>query len=485
MRFADDRSLVQSIDLHIDLRYIDDHLIPHSFGSGPDHDSGLLLPLMRLDRHRHTAIEVLDGTGAQIARLNRDEERRLIADGITHQTLGADHPDFPEIHRAIHAYIDSAAPVTERPPNSPIVARFLQLVRWLVRSLTALLPVHDSESPSSDRKPLTPREAIVARLAELDVSSDKLIRLLEDLDEYRAVHLLIADVPVQHSLPTGFVMTLRYTASVPIKKRSPVLILRRLIAGSLSWGTEIPIRAVGSSGSRHINVWAPRGFKVIDSGLVARREIGHLHWNTWHFDDDRLPIAAHVVVTSKDFRYATEPKFCVNFYSNKSGFFLESWLLSVAVALGILAFTIHLQYTEFDTSAKSTSSIIDSNFAATLLLLFPAIAVTIGGQRDEHRLASRTFALTRFFLFSMGIASAMCSLPFVFEMEASDARPVWYTGAWICFLVAIRLTVGGVNHLWRLSRTSDRWRNLRRKIERAKMPGVLQELGPEMVGDRV
>ena len=458
LRFLDDRTIAHEVELHIDLRYVDPRIVPHA----PNTDR-VLLPLMVLERSKHTAIDVYDSSGAVVGRLNRDEERKLVADGIACRCIGLGDPRIAIVRDHIFDYLN--APPIETDVNGP------RLLRWLRDVLMGLVRLIDIAAGRDGGAPpaVNARTLLIRDLREAGASVSEIADALPLIDNFRDRHLLLADLPYQAE-HGSFVVRLQYVEGVPVRELSFVRTSKRLIAGTLSWSARVPVRAVKHAAGFHMNVYAPPGFKVVDSSLLVRGRsaAGGPERLDWYFDNDRLPTASHVFVRPDDVPTEATVDLYVSLYSNRTGFFLESWLLSVAVAFLFIGFSMNLSAKGFALQSSSKGpAAFDPNFAATLLLLFPALAVTIISQRDEHRLSSRTFAQARFLLFALALGSVGSSLPFAMQLAPRLATWVWFASASICWTVAVRFTLGGFLHLWRLSGVRSTVLRAKRQIENA------------------
>jgi hypothetical protein len=473
VNFHDDRAIQHEVELHVDLRYVD----PRIHTCAPKTDV-LLLPLMTLKREGHTAIDIFDSDGSRIGRVNRAEERKLVADGIACRMVGHESSTLPDVRLAVFEYINE--------PLSPTLRRASKLRVWLSDALRAAAQHLDGSTARHNTGVPASRDQLIARLANLGVADHMIIEKLRDVDFYHANHLLVGEVPYRCGSGSQ-VVTMRYRSSVPPKPRTIKTIARRLCGGTLSVSAAIPLNAVAAAASFHVNVFAPVGFKVVD-GLVARCPSGHadpesamrkgilrnrpkdLQRNGCQLvlDDDRLPYACHVYVpngsASEDLPDAT---MYVSLYTNRTGFFLESWLVSVSVAALLLVYNLKAHQNGLPFQHEGVlDAPFDANFASAVLLLFPAISVAVITQRDEHRMAARTLALARSFLFLLALGGVVSALPFAVNFGPHLGLNLLLFGTVTSCFVAVRFTTGGLLHLWRVSNTRAQIMHTRRTVNR-------------------
>jgi hypothetical protein len=453
----DERVAIHEIDFHLDLRFVEPWVL--TLAPGTDQ---VVLPLLRLSRRRHARFEIFDGSGAVLPLPNRSEERRLVADGIACAAATKNSEGFVEIRDAIFRYIAAPPPIEATHPVGWLRRRLHRWWLWFGRLIGESEPSPDLTSE---------RDRFYRELNGLGLTTDGIEQIAPLLDQYRVEHWLLAEVPIKTVAvagsrsevpPGGQVVKVRFVEPVLPKKYGAWRLIRRIVAGSLSTGMQFEISSATHCDSLHVYVQSPRGFRVVDAGVACtwqdRDSRDHLR-NRWIPDDDSSPSAAHFFLDSDAFPFDTRVIAATSFYSYRTGFFLESWFLTLATALLFLGFTRHLQQSGFELGHAVA---FDPNFASTLLLLFPALAVTIVTQRDDHRLCSRTFALPRFLLFGIAVASVGASLPFAMQLPKDGARVAWFASSIVVWVITLRFTLSAVVHLWRVSKVRTAWQRLQR-----------------------
>lgn len=278
LTFLDDRTILREVLLHL-------YLPPDRFPQASTSGDSVPIPLLRLLRGAHTAFTVTDQSNCLLPFANHEEERHLIVDGLMdrYRLILADSDAGRDwIKDSIKDY---QKPITHS---------------WLYRVLRPIAgEVFELEPSNSER-------SVAERGSSLfpHVSADQLAQLVAEVNGWVSSHLLIALVP--HSfLVQPFVLRISYLESIPqraISLRHPRTLLRattRLVGGTLSWNTRVPMEGLTRASSFHINAFAPPGFRVIDAGL---RYTGPPPGDDplWVLDDDRLPSTGHVVWRRSD-----------------------------------------------------------------------------------------------------------------------------------------------------------------------------------------
>jgi hypothetical protein len=176
-------------------------------------------------------------------------------------------------------------------------------------------------------------------------------------------------------------------------------------------------------------------------------------------------MAGHTVASADQNSSRATSALHVNLYSNKTGFFFESLFISIFTSALLIIFSLSFEAHGFMLMSGEIIP-LNGDFVAGLVLLFPALAVTIIIQRDSHRLESRTFAVQRLFVLVVAISSAAASLPITLGVSEDDARRYWYTAAITCWILTARIVLSSLIHSWRISharhRISMKWRSIQK-----------------------
>ncbi len=331
---------------------------------------------------------------------------------------------------------------------------------------------------------------------------------LTETRRWQENYLLLVEIPVGSLHDDCAIITMSYTEHIPVAHvlssgtvniRTALSLFRKLVGGSLSRAVVLPVRAgTGTAESSHFLLEAPQGFRVVDARLrfeLRRRpqprgwfrgrlyELSRIQrplltsnsiaWSirnmimspVRHFmrlphrtvmvsrDDDRLPEVAHVHVARSSIP-VDNAFFIVNIYAYRSGFFTES-LLASWILFGISAiFYFHLRPIHF-TIANGHSKYVNANIAGALILLLPAAIVTMVTQRDTHRIASRCFALPRLLLAISALGSVGGAAMLGLDVQGHKAEIWWSVIYWVALVVAGRITLGALVHLYRVSRLRE------------------------------
>ena len=232
---------------------------------------------------------------------------------------------------------------------------------------------------------------------------------------------------------------------------------------------------VGGARSTHVVLKAPEGFRAVGSQVsvdyfqpddedqdpvkeMIRTAITCRNWKrgipSQEFrDDDNVPETAHVYVGELPLM-VRDASFIVNLYAYRSGIIVQSLLSSWLMCGVITVYFIRILGNSFSI-AKSFSS-GSTSFAAAIIPVLLAAAVTVVTQHDSSRFASKCLAIPRVLL----AVSATCCLA-VAVLFALDDLGFWADFAWwsielLVGLVAIRLTTGVIVHSFRVSKWRDR-----------------------------
>lgn len=399
------------------------------------------MPLFVLPERGHTAFQVSDSVGELLPKLNRTEERDTVARWLEHQmrALTTTAPS-QTLHDGIVARLST-------PPLSPRRRLSNALRGWL-----GIAKIETDEPPAS----------LVRDLANHYGDKEAVAQLLTEIEHWRSVRLLLVRVDRTKAVQ---VLTTRSLLAVPARRRSiwsprsALSALRRFAFGSISWGTRVPLPGVAHCASFHVHVEAPQGFRVIGAAVITDvRDISGRELQL--FDDDRLHSTAHIHVP-RSLGAGENSVLAVNFYAHKSGLFSEA--LAVSLLTAALFFTMSLWlHKDFETRLTESGG---SDFAASLVLLLPAAASTAITQHDDHRIASRAFALSRLFLFIQSVASLAGAMVFALNLDNELGRRVWDCASWVTYVVAARVVLSSANHIWRISVSRDRLLTAKRGIE--------------------
>lgn len=261
--------------------------------------------------------------------------------------------------------------------------------------------------------------------------SKKAREVHEQVADWSTKYLLIALIPVE-SLRTPTVVRITSLQSVPgstalaNQKREPhqkasrrsviAHTIRRVLGGSISWGTVIPINGVDRATSHHVNAHAPSGFFVNDAALRIERSGDY---TAWICDDDRLPSAGHVFcpadTTPGKSRSAifTDEHFAV-----KAGVLAESLVLSLVAAAIVGFMTMRMRHLGFDVRKLKDSS----GQMASVILLLPGVLITFITYRESNRVAQHALTATRITLLLQALGLLGCVLPLALAMGPDAAR---------------------------------------------------------------
>ena len=493
IRVVNERSMENEITFFIDVSNIDKEYLPIT------DDGMLILPLNRVSKRHHLVAKIEEEGSGELMRPTQRIERQLVVAGLARKWDKA---------KAATNWNDVLVLLAEQPEEDVFLVRHL----------------------NSDRTPLERLYRLLYPIA-LKHDESSWAEMISDFRRWQENYLLLVEIPRSHLLDGRIVLKVTYADHIPrahIVGRSGVnlahfrALVRKAIAGSMSIGFIIPARAgTGTAESTHYLLDAPSGFKVIDARVHIDYEVetetvgkimkrisnwamkkeekvrnvddvrdtlpswiariaatrGNLYraiisWSAGsnlrsmvRRDDDRLPESGHVYVPSSPLR-VKDARFVVNLYAYRSGFFAESLLASWMLFAITVTFYFHFRALDFSLSSTN----IDSSVAGALILLLPAAVVTMVTQRDSHRVASRCFALPRLLLVTSAAASVSGALLIALQIQGHRSMEAWSALYWITLIIAIRLTLGGLVHLVRVSRTRE-WllRNVRARIDRSAL----------------
>jgi len=422
LHLINDRTVQRRVTFEVDLGGLPQARLPI------DNRGVYFLPLTRLDRQSNTSCEVVAEGFRELHRATLAAERRLVCDGLTSRWAEA---GFGE---GTIKLIEQA--VLEPPARGRALLGGQQAPATILADL-----VNTAREDTQHSRP---------------PSSEVILSLLRDVERWQRRHLLIAEVPAEAFQNGQAVLVLTYQDAVSeqplvssildFRFRRYFGLIRKVLAGSMSSSLRIPVPGVGDSESAHVTLTAPPGFRAVDAALRvvdAQSEVA-----LWFRDDNRLPASAHVTFHSRG-RLIRDAQFLVSFYSYKTGFFIESLISSIVLWI-LLQITYdrlaHLRFDlpRFNATANPLSGVI-------LVLLLPALIVVLITQRDQHRLASRCFAIPRLLLVISSLGSIAAATSLTLQVSPGTARDVWRVAVIVAAAVAIRTTLSALVHLWRLS----------------------------------
>jgi hypothetical protein len=434
----DERTLTREVTLYCDLSRVPP-------ADRPFKDSQtLILPIDRLPRREHvvTTAQVF-GTG-ELMRPTRDRERALVTQGLREH--------WSDVLQ------ESTLDLIEETIRTPL----LQL-RFFARRKMRKSGAYDSVE---DRAFKCAEHA--DRHSERPLSAAQRRSLLSDVVRWQKDYLLLIELPIRLLDNDRVVVVVTMVEPIPGVRvfesgafhfRRFLLLFRKAIGGSLSWAVKIAARrTIGVAESSHVNVEAPEGFRAVEGRLRVKYRVPGKHGSKKngvekglvnYRDDDRLPGTAHVFVETTPFR-VDEAWFIVSFYSYKTGFFTES--LVASWVLFAVQWIFYDRVAQHGFVSAATTAGFDSALSAALILLLPAAVVTLISQRDSHRIASKCFAVVRFLLAMSAISSVAAASMLALQVSPAVGRWGWRVTLWVSGVVAIRLTVGAMVHIWRTSR---------------------------------
>lgn len=439
----DDRTISRRVTFHIDVRPVDPEKLPleHRVGSilapgsgatfddhgGNPREVALLVPLGRFDRRFHM-VSSIECCGNQLTRPTRVRERQLVE-----EALRAKWSD-PLLSEGTFKL-------------AALALRAHRLAAWVPKPISE---VNESET-------------LLLRFCESAAkdgfNEDDVYRLWIDLVRWQRSFLLVAELPSSYLKDGRAVISLAYSSPMPslyvvhggridfkrLRQRA-----RKIVAGTLSVPFTISVRgAIESAESAHVSVAAPPGFRVVGGRLTYKYDENGTKKTETLWDRDNLPTTAHFTVRTEK-RRVLEAQCVASFYAYKTGFFMESLLSSLALFGILLTF-----YTQISRVGFADLSRLNSNLSAGIVLLLPALVVTLVTQRDSHRVASKCLAIPRLSLIGSVMANVAASLTIALEVRPTTARLVWSVAIWVSGLVALRFVISSWVHAWRISRTRN------------------------------
>ena len=313
-------------------------------------------------------------------------------------------------------------------------------------------------------------------LGELPPESYRKIR--RDLYRWQGQYLLLVELPTRCFNDNRTIIRLSYLQSTEAPfaltgslRRVQNLIVK-FIAGTASLWFRLTVNGIGDSESSHFSIQAPEGFRTVGASVRVNylpddKSDGSVVWNR---DNDQLPDEAHISVDTEG-RAIESATLFVSFYPYKTGLLIQS-----VISSWILFFILDVFHRQVANAHYVWSHYnLDSSVSASLILLIPAVVVTIVTQRDINRIASKCFALTKFFLALTAAATIAASALLAIKSSPSVQRLGWSVCYWTSLAVAVRLAVGASLHWWR-SGSFRTWIDRIRvflKHERQARPGGL------------
>ena len=405
VELIDDRTIQQITELHIDLR-------EKGWAVDDSQNSTVLLPVMRLSRDSHVTVSVMNATGELLPRPSRRKEREVVAAGI----LDGLDVGLDLLEEFIN-YIDS--PLTSSNSEENQIAREAKAYKLLLEVATRT---------KADRR--------------------KLFDIRARMDDFSVDRLVLAEFPAS-VLQMPSVTRLQQTRSLPV--RSLRAKFYRAFLGTLSMGAWIEAPGAMTAKSFHIIARAPAGFRIEDMKLEVTHGVEGEQKPLCSYDDDHQLSIGHTCISVPEGLVAPSARCRIHFYSNKTGFFFESLLIAILTSILLAVFTTHLRNNGFEFAEP----IVDADFAASLVLLFPVLAITIVTQRDAHRLASMAFAAQRLFVAAIAVAAAAASIPIALILDPGRATLWWYGSAAICWLATTRVIFVSTIHAWRIRHAAN------------------------------
>jgi hypothetical protein len=363
--------------------------------------------------------------------------------------------------------VDASGSLIPRPPRSlerEVIARGVfgglaltdSAVSDILKYLDSTLEVGESQGPGveegSSLNPLIER-AFLDVIANTDLGNaelkERLFTAQLRLKEFRSSHILLAEFD-SSVLCHPIVVQLSQTRSLPPRSWSAKY--HRFFFGTLSMGSWIETPGAMTAESFHVILKAPQGFRVEDMTLDVND--GETLVISEADNDHQLSIG-HAYVTVPSTLTSPEARCRMHFYSNKTGFFSESAAIAVVTSSLLGIFTYHFSTKNFNLiTTGQHEQVVDANFAASLSLLLPAVAITIATQRDGHRLASMALATQRIFVLVVAVSAAAASLPIALQLSPVSARIWWFTAAVLCWLASLRVLSVSCLHAWKIRRPS-------------------------------
>jgi hypothetical protein len=387
----------------------------------------LVVPLHRLERSSHAVTIATTDRYGELGRPTMKTERSLVVQGLEdkwrEKLIGNAHAG--ELLASI------ARCVT---PSRTRVPKILNLGGLIDPGRSAILDARDLARSSS--------------MPEAQVRE-----FVRDLTRWQDEYLLLIEIPTEWLVDERIIVTLRYNQDIQqaarVSLRTFVGTIRKLLGGSVSFGFNVSANRVADAQSGHISLSAPAGFRVIGAALrvnYRRRDDGADPLTVWYRDDDRLPTEAHVHVDTEG-RSIQSANFMASFYAYKTGYFLET-LIASWILFGIMQ-VFYDRMSEASVNFNVAKAGLDSELTAALILLLPAVVVTLITQRDSHRVASRSFALVRVLLAASAVASLAAAAMLALRASPEFGRTAWFWCWLVTLVVAARLTLGALVHWWR------------------------------------
>jgi hypothetical protein len=427
--FESDRSIRREIELHLDLsKHSNTKLLDHKHFSAND----IPLPLLHLNRSERSSFTVRTRDGSRVPFANMQLERRLVADALAQKYVkqGSVETAAEQIFNLIE-------------PLPPVPISYTPGTR---RLLEAAMDNHGG-----------------SRLTRVTLSAAAIDRTMiddaaDDIAKWQESYLLVALIPRTALTDGACVMTITYVQSVAADLNNLVLTalkwLRRITAGTMSWGARFPIDDHRAE-SQHVNTFAPADYTMIETSLKVSKDDGTYRWIT---DDDLLPTGGHVFWKMEHDH--SEGLLGVKIFAPRSnGMLPESFLFSVTVVLTLSLFTKAFSDRHFDYEQ------FDPNFAAATLLLIPAVVISILTYRESSRVAAHATALARFTLVVQAVAIAACASPFAFKMVAHQAEHAWYSAYFVAMAACARQIVCCIFHWFQMTKVFSVVARVRKRVQ--------------------
>jgi hypothetical protein len=372
---------------------------PHFVASSRD---TYLIPLLRLSRFSTIDVRIAVEGGGEVEHTTMPNERALISAGLQSRWI--------ERHGVDVSREGIVACISVQRTIVPLLSKLDQVP--LIRLFKKIQYLDPGTQKVQDQLEIVKQSSDFRAIAH-DKQSEVLREIRRDLVRWRDQYLVLAEIPCEAFKPASFLIlhtSYRQSTAASFAARRAlrrgIVVLMRLLIGPPGFSLSLPVNGVGNSHSSHVLVKAPEGFRAVDGAVEIRfRTVNGSASKLKVFRDfDRLPNEAHVVVDT-DAKALHSADVVARFYPYKTGFLIESvicsWLLfSVLDVFYSRVSNRSFQWRHFG---------FDSPLTASLLLMVPAVIITLVTQRDGNRFASRCFALSKALLAASGAATFAAS----------------------------------------------------------------------------
>jgi hypothetical protein len=449
LTYRDERVMEREVELQINLSDLRDMLLECN-GS----NENLPIPIQTISVTAHRTFEIRDTNGWSIPYCDSAVERNLLGHGLSHKIkqIFSESGAAPPSQEQLDAFVRKGlryVPQDWRSRSRRIVERALRI------------PGPESDTWGTSIPPL---------LAELSIEDRfRALSLVKKWSEKYVLLALITPDMLDGSRIIRFRTEESITRSATGVRRSNLIrafaLLRRILAGTLSWSAERPMYNAYRTASFHVDAVAPAGFKIIEPGLFLADEKNLVTGGRWIHGENGYA-STHVVFKPTKGLKEQPAYFSLSLYAHRTGFVSEAAAASALVGLVLLAFTLRLEAVNFNVGR------FDSPFASALVLFVPVLLSAIAVYKESSRIASSAFAFVRMALLAQFIAVIAAALPFAFRLSSARTEIVWYAAASLAWLGCVRVLAGTGIHSWRVSLRAGKLRRVRRRWEASRAPNL-------------